>query len=373
MNVVGRVHDGMMDPRTVRVERLRSHRLTAPAPSVADAARHMLAVQAQEFWAGRWALAARTTGAPTLRSVDRLFNRGTLVRAWTQRGTLHVVPAEDLAWVLSVTGERQLRMAAPRYRELGLDAEALATATRVIIGALRDGNRLTRGELFGVLEKAGIDPRDQRGLHAIQNLALRGIICQGPVVSRPGGASREQRFVLSDEHIPASVSPSDPVTELFIRYVIGHGPATAEDFAWWAGLTLGGARAAAAASVDDDRIHQVDDALFAARVRPRRRADAATVVALGPFEEYYISYVDRTIACPPERLAEVGPGKNGMVRPIILSDGVVVGVWRHSTAVGRHSEDPVPEMLGAGAGAGAAVDPAQVSAALERYAAFITR
>ena len=86
-----------MNSRTLRAERLRSHRLTALARSVVDAARRMLAVQAQEFRAGRWALAARTTGAPTLRGVDRLFNRGTLVRAWTQRGTLHVIPADDLA------------------------------------------------------------------------------------------------------------------------------------------------------------------------------------------------------------------------------------------------------------------------------------
>ena len=356
-----------MDSHTLRVERQRSHRLTAPARSVADAARHMLAVQSQEFWAGRWALAARTTGAPTLRSVDRLFNRGTLVRAWTQRGTLHIIPAEDLAWVLSVTGERQLRMAAPRYRELGLDVATLTTVERVICGALRGGNDLTRKELFGVLERTGIDPSNQRGLHAIQNLALRGIICQGPVVARPDGASREQLFVLSAEHIATSSAPSDPVAELFVRYVIGHGPATAEDFAWWAGLTLGTARAAAVESADDDRIHEVGTGQYAARVRPRRRSDAASVVALGPFEEYYISYADRTVACPPELLAAVGPGKNGMVRPIIVADGVVIGTWKHSTAVGRPSQAPVLELLTAGS-----ASDADVAAALDRYAAFIT-
>ncbi|KDA06471.1 hypothetical protein DC31_08585 [Microbacterium sp. CH12i] len=356
-----------MKPHILRAERLRSHRLSAPARSVANAARHMLAVQAQEFWAGRWALATRSAGAPTLSTVDRLFNRGTLVRAWTQRGTLHVIPAEDLAWVLGVTGERQLRMAAPRFRELGLGVSELATVERVIGGALRGGNGLTRSELFVVLEKSGIDPSGQRGLFAVQSLALRGIICQGPVVPRAGGASREQRFVLTDEHIVESATPADPAAELFIRYIIGHGPATAEDFAWWAGLTLGGARAAAAASVDDDRVHEVAEGQFAARVRPRRSSTAASVVALGPFEEYYISYTDRAVTCPPEHLAAIGPGKNGMVRPIIVADGVVVGTWRHSTAIGRHTDDPVPELLTAGA-----ASEEEVVVALDRYAAFIT-
>lgn len=355
-----------MTPGMLRAERLRSHRLTAPARTVLDAARHMLAVQAQEFWAGRWALAARTTGAPTLRAVDRLFDRGTLIRAWTQRGTLHVLPAEDLAWVLAVTGERQLRLAAPRYRELGLDTDVLATVERVLCGALRGGNAMTRTELFTVLENAGIDPAGQRGLHAIQNLALRGILCQGPVVPRPGGASREQLFVLTDEHIrtPAA-APADPAAEMFVRFIVGHGPATAEDFAWWAGVTLGTARAAA--SVSDQRIDETAEGVFAARTHPRRSSRAASVLALGPFEEYYISYRDRTIACPPEHLAAVGPGKNGMVRPILLADGVVVGTWRHSTAVGRHTDDPVPELLTPGGASDAAI-----AAALDRYAAFIT-
>ncbi|WP_300266349.1 winged helix DNA-binding domain-containing protein [Microbacterium sp.] len=356
-----------MDAQSLRDARLRSHRLTAPARSVADAARHLLAVQAQEFWAGRWALAARTTGSPTLRGVDRLFNRGALVRSWTQRGTLHIVPAEDVAWILRATGERQLHAATPRYRELGLNADVLATVERAVVGALRGSNRLTRAELFAVLETAGIETRAQRGLHAIQNLALRGIICQGPVVARPDGASRDQQFVLTDEHITASAAPANPTTELFVRYVTGHGPASPRDFAWWAGLTLGAARGAAEASVDDSRVDRVDDELFQARVRPRRRADAPRVIALGPFEEYYISYDDRTIVCPAQHLGAVGPGKNGMVRAIILRDGVVIGVWRHSNAQGRRTQAPVSELFRADDSG-----DAEVGAALDRYAAFIT-
>lgn len=357
---------GVMDPFTLRTTRLRSHRLTAPARAVADAARHMLAVQAQEFWAGRWALAARTAGAPTLRGVDRLFNRGALVRAWTQRGTLHVVPAEDLRWMLRVTGERQLRMAATRYRELGLDDEALATVERVLRGALRGGNRLTRAELFDVLQKAGVEPSGQRGVHAVQNLALRGILCQGPVVPRTGGISREQLFVLAEEHILESAAPDDPAAEMFVRYIVGHGPARAEDFAWWAGLTLGAARAAAEAAMDDERIRQIDEGMFIASSMPRRNPSAASIVALGSFEEYYISYTDRTLACPAEHLAAVGPAKNGMVRPILLVDGLVVGTWRHSTAVGRHADDAVAELLTADV-----IDDVDVAAALDRYAAFV--
>ncbi|GAA3769017.1 hypothetical protein GCM10022240_21810 [Microbacterium kribbense] len=64
--------------------------------------------------------------------------------------------------------------------------------------------------------------------------------------------------------------------------------------------------------------------------------------------------------------AVIGPGKNGMVRPILLAHGIVVGVWSHSGAVGRHADDPVPEVLTAGA-----ATEAEVAAALARYARFI--
>ena len=345
----------------LRTERLRSHLLTAPAPSLSEAAGHMLAVQSQEFWGGRWALASRTRGAPTLRQVDALFDDGTLVRGWTQRGTLHIVSARDFGWMLEVTAGRQLQAAAPRYRELGLDAEVLERIERAVRAALSGGNRMTRAELFEVLTGIGIDPTGQRGAHAIGNLALKGIICQGPVVRRPDGVSREQFFVLVEEHITDVHAPADPTGELFARYIRGHGPATVQDFAWWSGLTLTASRVAAAAAVD--QVEEIDDGVYRAPARPRRSA-APAVRALASFEEYYISYADRSVAGPAERFDAVGPGKNGMVRPILLAEGQIVGTWRQSTALGRHTEHPTVDLL-------VDVPEEDVAAALAGYAAFV--
>src|SRR5690606_20321399 len=115
----------------------------------------------------------------------------------------------------------------------------------------------------------------------------RGILCQGPVVARDEGRSREQRFVLTEEHISDSVAPADPQTELFIRYIAGHGPAGTADFAWWSGLTLTAARAAAEAA--GERVERIDEDLYRSPRVPVKRRGAASVLALGPFEEYYIS------------------------------------------------------------------------------------
>jgi hypothetical protein len=318
----------------------------------------MLAVQSQDLLAGRWALGVRTRGATTLSRVDAAFARGDLVRAWTMRGTLHIVPARDLAWMLSVTADRQRQQAAGRQRDLGVDERMLAAASRALRPALRDGG-CTRAEAFAMLERAGIDPRGQRGIHLLFALTIAGEICQGPIEPVARGVAREQRFMLVEEWIRESDAPADPLAELFVRYIDGHGPAGVADFAWWSGLTLGSAREAAERA--GDRVSEVEDGLFAAVVVPRRSPKAAGAFALPAFDEYYISYADRTTVCAPEHLTAVGPGKNGMVRPTLIDRGRVIGTWAHADAT-RHEP---PELFGEGQNTDA------ISTALARFADFV--
>lgn len=358
-----------MDAVKIRDLRMRAHRLAAPAPTVAAAAQHMLATQAQEFWGGRWALAVRTRREPSIRDVDAAFDRGEVVRSWTMRGTIHAIPARDLAWVLSVTGERQRRQAAAIHRREGIDDDEIARAERVVRSALRGGGRLGRKELFAALETAGVSTAGQRGYHLLVQLSLLAVVCQGPVVPRDGGPTREQHIVLTEDWIEDSAAPADPLAELFVRFIASHGPAGARDFAWWTGLPLGVSRTAADAA--SDRLRLVDDEpeplYVAADPAPRRAHGVPRVLALPPFEEYYLSYADRSLACAPAFLAAIGPSMNGIVRPILVADGEVVGVWTHSLAVGRHAEDPLPELFTPDA-----ATPADVAAALDRYRRFIT-
>ena len=353
----------------VRSTRLRSHRLSAPASTVAEAAAHMLATQAQEFWGGRWALAARTRGRVTIRDVDAAFDRGEIVRSWTMRGTIHAIPAADLAWVLSITGERQSRQAAAVRRAEAIDEDEITRAETTARRALSGDNRLTRKELFEAFEASGVSTAKQRGYHLLVALSLRGVVCQGPVVPREGGPTREQYIVLTEEWITDAATPADPHAEMFVRYIASHGPAGPRDFAWWSALPLGVARRAAEAA--SDRLTLVADGpepqYVVSEPAPPRDETAPAVVALPPFEEYYLSYVDRTVPCAPEFLAAIGPSMNGIVRPILVARGEVVGVWTHSVAVGRHTDDPVPQLFTPGA----ATD-AEVSAALDRYRDFIT-
>jgi len=313
--------------------------------------------------AGRWALGVRTrssarAGAPTLADVDAAFARGELVRAWTMRGTLHIIPARDLAWVLSVTAVRQRRQAAGRHRDLGVDERMLSTASRVLRPALHDGG-CSRAEAFALLEAAGIDPSGQRGIHVLFALTISGEICQGPIDGGRSGIAREQRFMLVEDWVRESDLPADPLAELFVRYIDGHGPAGVADFAWWSGLTLGAAREAAERA--EGRVDEIEGGLFAASSAPRRAPQAAEAFALPAFDEYYISYADRTPVCAPEHLGAVGPGKNGMVRATLIEQGRVVGTWTHAQA----SRGAAPEMFDDGHETDA------TRSALARFARFV--
>lgn len=361
-----------MDADAVRARRLRAHALSHPVEDVTAAARRLTATQAQEFWGGRWALAVRASGDPPLADVDAAFDRGEIVRSWTQRGTLHIVPAEDVRWMLAVTAARQTRQAASVHGRMGIPGDLVPVATAVS-AALAGGNRLTRAEFGDVIAASGIDPAQMRGGLVLWRLSVAGVTVLGPVVPREDGPSRDQYVVAMDDWIPRFADPDDPLAELLVRYLRGHGPATLADFRWWAGLPLGLAREARERA--GGRVVEVEEGLLDEAGAPgdapgdERDADpaaASDVFALPPFEEYYLSYADRTLACPPERKGAVGPGPNGAVKPILVSDGEVVGTWKHSQAAGRRHLAPQAELF-----AESRVAAASVDAALERFARFI--
>jgi hypothetical protein len=291
------------------------------------------------------------------------------VRSWTQRGTVHIIDPRDLEWMLSVTSARQDRQAAGIHRSLDIDDDPLARADRAARAALRGGNRLTRPEFAAALEAAGVDTSGMRGNMIMTALCRRAVMVLGPVVPREGAPTRDQYLVAADEWVADATSPADPLAELLVRYLRAHGPAGLADFRWWAGLPLGLARAALEGA--GERVTEIEEGLF---VEAGAEWDApgsgvpATdpVLALPPFDEYYLSYADRTAICTPEQAIVIGPSANGAVKPVLIeAGGQVVGTWKHSLAVGKHHLDPTADVFGG------AADEASVVAALARFGHFL--
>src|SRR5579864_8641424 len=91
---------------TIAGVRLRAQRLTGrPFSYAIEAVRRMGAVQSQDYPAAKWALGQRLDGV-TDSALDRLYDRGAILRTHVLRPTWHFVLPEDIRWLLRLTGPK---------------------------------------------------------------------------------------------------------------------------------------------------------------------------------------------------------------------------------------------------------------------------
>jgi hypothetical protein len=220
---------------TARIQALRSQaqRLDAtrrPA-SVHEVVSHLVALQAQDVPAGTLGVGARADRL-TVTDVDRARNvERSIVRTWCLRGTLHLVAAADVRWLLEIVRPGLEAANRTRRRELGLDDEDTARGVALLRRFLADGPR-ARGEIAVHLAEHGVASHGQATIHVIWRAAIDGLVCCGP--DRASGG--EPTFVLLDDWVARDSPPADPVGELVRRYRVAYGPATVEDFMAWSGL-----------------------------------------------------------------------------------------------------------------------------------------
>jgi hypothetical protein len=302
--------------------------------------RELCGLQAQVRSAAWLGVRARSAGL-LASDLDRALTRDrSIVRGWLMRGTLHVVAAEDLGWLLQLLGPLFARSQAVRHAQLGLTDDLKARGVKAIQRILANSGPLTRYELVDRLRPAGIalDPRSQAPIHLIQLAALEGVLCLGP--DRDNG---EPTYVLIDDwlggHPPAV--PRSGLAELARRYFRAYGPATVDDLSAWSGLPAGQARRALAearAGLAEVALHGVPAYLLKGRLdRLMEPAAAVTDVRLLPaFDTYLLGYRRRDLAVTPDLQRRLQRG-GGWLHPAVVVNGRAVGAWnlRTSRATGR--------------------------------------
>lgn len=311
---------------TIAHRRLISQRISTPtANDPLDIVRWMGAMQAQDYHQAVWALGARMA-QPSLRAVEAALANETIVRAWPMRGTIHFVPAQDAGWMLRLTAVRMIAKDARRQQQLALDGAILSRCEVVITATLQGKNRLTRPQLFALLEAAGISTDKQRGYKILWYLAHLGILYIGAMVDK------QPTFGLLDECAPNArqLDGQDAWTELARRYFRSHSPATAADFAWWAGITLTEARAAIYNTGSELVSETVTGVTYWHLSTEQINEPSTGVILLPGFDEFFLGYKDRRDMIDAAHLARVCPGGNGIFHPMIVVDGQIVGTWRRT-------------------------------------------
>jgi hypothetical protein len=323
--------------RDVSLLRLAAQRLVGEQdPTVAATVRTMTAMQGQDLPGVLCSAALRTAGG-SLAAVRAAMDAGEVVRSWPMRGTLHLVAAEDLGWMIALGSPRVATSAARRQGELGLDAGTLAKATELAVGALEGGRAIRRKDLFAVWQTAGISTEGQRGAHLLGHLAVSRVVCLGPT------SGSEQALVLLDEWVPRprQLAGDEAVAEWALRYFRSHGPATVADFAWWTGLKVSDSRAAHAAVAGQlERLDVGGETYWLDPATPARletcRAEARAVHLLPGFDEVLLGYRDRSAVLDKDHADRLVPGGNGMFKASVVAGGRVVGTWRRPA---RGSDD----------------------------------
>jgi hypothetical protein len=266
--------------------RLHCQRLAGmPAADPLAVVRHLLAVQAENHSQASWAVATRCA-TPDAALFARLYDDGALLRTHLLRPTWHFVLPDDVGWLLDISRPRLARSWERQLEQEGVDRPMWDRAATVIGEALV-GRYLTRSELAVHLAGEGL-VFTGRGLMLVAGYTeLDGIICSG--AARDG----QHTYALLAERVTRTrrLDAETARAELVLRYLIGHGPATERDVAYWATMTLRDVRAGLADIADQVNSFELDGSTFwHAYDAPHEGALVPRAQLLQILDEYYRGY-----------------------------------------------------------------------------------
>ena len=313
----------------VRRARLLSMGVARPqARTVAEAAKILCGIQAQDYNAAALGIRARSKGL-TAADVDKaMFRDRTVARTWLMRETIHLVPAADLHWMLSLFGPRNAAASMKRAPGLGLSESDGEKGLKAIRRAAEKTGAATRVEITAALKKAGIDvdPLNRVPMHLVRRAGSLGIIVE--VAPKDGS----QAFGSLQDWIPATeeLDRQTALERLARGYFAAFQPASRTDFAAWSGLPVGELNAGierlkselAEVSIGGSKGWVLE------RDLPRlKKARAVALRLLPAFDGLILGYKSREFAIDRKHLKAIWPG-GGVIRPVVTVDGRAIGTWK---------------------------------------------
>jgi hypothetical protein len=291
-----------------------------------EAVQSLGAVQAQDYPAAIWAIGLRTKNSTMMRIEKELVDYRTIVRTPLLRNTIHVVPSENLRWMIKLFSERMKKnlQNIARSSHIALDRSMIEKGQTIIRTVLQDGNHMTRKDLGDTLRERGIPVKGMALLLMVQYAHADGLICYGP---RKG---TQQYLVLTGEWLPPfpEIGPEDAMKRMAIQYFKGHGPASLHDFAWWTGLKLSDARLGLSMAQGELAHFVIDKTTYWMAARAEPDCGNRTGPWLLPnYDEYTVGYRDREAIIRPD-FRYRGDSRGIVLSNVIVLDGEIIGTWK---------------------------------------------
>ena len=305
--------------------RLQKHHLATPAPagSLVRVAREICGVHAQVLSAADLQLRCRVRGHKPDDLARALWDDRAVVKTWLMRGTLHIVPADDLPLYVGALDNRG-EYANAWLKAFGTTKAQMERLIAAVADAL-DGSSLTRAELI-----AAVGPKV--GKSAAKRLASgwgeflkpasrRGVLCFGP------SHGQNVAFVRPDQWLGGwrEVGRDEARTELLRRFLAAYGPASASDFERWIGSQR---RIREPWEELADELVEVGPKRFVLAADEKRlRTRPKGLQLLPAFDPYVLfPHLDRPVR---EQFRDRVYRKAAWISQTIVDHGDVVGVWRH--------------------------------------------
>jgi hypothetical protein len=306
-----------LDPDAVQRIRARRHLLDRSGVDPTAIVRRTIGLQAQVPSAPGLALLARTsTEVDAIRSV--LTGRE-LALTWAMRGTLHLVPRDDLHRYAAAVGACIAAQETRLWPKHGVSAEDEERVTDGILRALADGP-LERGALA---ERVGDDLGPEVGelLRHSWGIGLKPAVARGAVELRSRG--RDLRLSLPQTST-LPIEETQARRWLAARYLAANAVGDAATFARWSGLTRTQARTALDAVADTTA--RIRDSIWYCAGELTDPGRSSRISLLPVFDPFTLSVPDREGFCTGAA-AEIWR-KGGWVSAVIVQDGRALGTWK---------------------------------------------
>jgi hypothetical protein len=323
-------------PAGIERIRIKTHQLVNPEFNEPERlVAWMGAIQAQDYSMSKWAVGVRLKSA-TVTDIQTALNSGKILRTHVMRPTWHLVAAEDIRWMLQLSKERIKSSSASRDKALEITEKLYSESHQIICKMLEGNNHLTRQEIAFELTKAGMTVDSSRMTHFMMRAEIEGLVCSGI------DKGNKQTYALIDERVPPAktLHKEEALAALATKYFRSHSPASLRDFAWWSGLSAGDAEQAIRLIRSElfiDRFY--DTPLFVHSSFGSEITSVDTFHLLPAFDEYIIAYRDRTSILQPEHYSKAVI-KNGIFRPVVVSNGRIIGTWQKTTGKSRIAIEP---------------------------------
>ncbi|MBV9250215.1 MAG: AlkZ family DNA glycosylase [Acetobacteraceae bacterium] len=313
----------------------------APAGSMLAVASRLCGLHAQVMSSAELTVWARVEGLERHAVQHALWKERTLIKTWAMRGTLHLLPADELSlWQAALSTSRRYLKPALWLKYFGVTIEELDRLTEAVGDAL-DGRLLTREELVDEVGRAmgsracGAKIAESSWGTILKPAAFSGRLCFGPSVGQRVRFTRPDSWLAAVDHAPRQpISPHTATADVARRYLAAYGPATYHDLArWWSGGGISTAKqwiASLGEEVCPIEVEGVQAWMLASDTRELRDASTIRSVRLLPgFDQYVVAASHHTRYLLPGDLRPRVFRPQGWISPVLLVNGFMQGTWRH--------------------------------------------